>query len=198
MGYSLSWAALKGGNLQTICSVFDLRSTGKREEIAESNIDGAQLPSGWYLVMFDHNVIEERLLKELSRTGEVVYCFVEDHVMFSSASGWNSGKQIWQVTHDGGEKGILHLETSGHLPAVFESIRKRLFAEQETADSQKVKVDYVYEAPPELAKELTGFRHDEEVAGMSSEAYEILEFAKGAHHITGPLFGFLFGKKDRA
>jgi hypothetical protein len=36
MGWSLSWAALKGGNLQTACAALGLRATGKREETAES------------------------------------------------------------------------------------------------------------------------------------------------------------------
>jgi hypothetical protein len=64
MGYSLSWAALKGGNLQTACTALGLRATGKREEIAKSKIVGAQLPTGWYLVMFNRT----RLRIGLSRS----------------------------------------------------------------------------------------------------------------------------------
>jgi hypothetical protein len=33
MGYSLSWSALKHGNLEAICTAWYLRPTGEREEI---------------------------------------------------------------------------------------------------------------------------------------------------------------------
>ena len=93
MGWSLSWAALKGGNLQTACAAGGLRATGKREETAESRFVGAQLP---------------------------------------------------------------------------------------TAD-----VDYVYDAPAELAKELTGFRHDQDTPGWIGEVFEILE----RESVLGKLLG---------
>jgi hypothetical protein len=45
MGFALHWAALKGGDLESICSVFKLRPTGRREKILESDIVGVELPS---------------------------------------------------------------------------------------------------------------------------------------------------------
>jgi hypothetical protein len=198
MGYSLSWAALKGGNLQTACAALGLRETGKREEIPDSDIVGTQLPTGWCLVLFDHNVIEERFLKQLSQAGEVVYCFVEDHVMYSSASGWNSGREIWQVAHDGGERGVLHLETGGNPPAEFEGIRKELFARQVAADRDKVEVDHVYEIPAELAKQLTGFRHDQDTPGLSGDVFTVLESPKENKTASlGNVFKKLLRPKDK-
>ena len=44
MGYSLSWAALKGGALEVICDACNLHPTVRREEIAESKIDAAEIP----------------------------------------------------------------------------------------------------------------------------------------------------------
>jgi glyoxylase-like metal-dependent hydrolase (beta-lactamase superfamily II) len=38
MGYSLSWAVLKRGNLQTACAALGLRATGKRDETRETKI----------------------------------------------------------------------------------------------------------------------------------------------------------------
>jgi hypothetical protein len=193
MGWSLSWAALKSGNLQTACAALDLRSTGKREEIAESKIVGTQLPTGWYLVVFNRTEIKDKTLEKLSRAGEVVGCFVEDHVMFSSASAWNKGRRVWYVAHNGEEDRVLHLETSGDLPAEFESIRQKVFAkqEQETAEQDDLKVDHVYELPAELAKKLTGFRHDEPTPGLTGDAFEVLE----RESVLGKLIGH-FGRRN--
>jgi len=193
MGYSLSWAALKGGNLQTACTALGLRATGKREEIAKSKIVGAQQPTGWYLVMFNRTEIKDRTLEKLSQPGEVVCCFVEDHVMFSSTSAWKKGQKVWHVAHNGEEDRVLHLETSGDLPAEFESIRNRVFAkqEEETAEHDEFKVDHVYELPAELAKKLTGFRHDEPTSGLTGEVFEVLE----RKSVLEKLFGH-FGRRN--
>jgi hypothetical protein len=51
MGYSLSWVAIKNGNAEAIYSVLDLRPTGEWEEIPEFQIVGAELPTGWHLVL---------------------------------------------------------------------------------------------------------------------------------------------------
>jgi len=199
MGYSLSWAALKGGDVQSACAALGLRPTGKREEVAESKVNGVQLPTGWYLVKFDHKEMGDGELAKLSRSGEVVCCFVEDHVMFSSAAKWKDGKEIWRVAHDGGEKGALHLETRGELPAEFESIHKELFAkqEQEIPNRDELGVDYVYDIPAELAKKLTGFRHDEDMPGLSGEVFQILEH-DSVKSPLGRLFGRLRGGKTNA
>ncbi|MGC2389709.1 MAG: hypothetical protein WA621_09950, partial [Candidatus Acidiferrum sp.] len=148
MGYSLSWAALKGSNLQTACDALGLRATGKREEIAESKIDGAALPTGWYVVQFDRSEMEDRELACLSRSREVVCCFVEDHVMVSWASGWREGKKVWSVVHDC-EKGRFHLDVKGEAPAELKGIADRLIAEQLAAGGEKADVDHVYEVPAE-------------------------------------------------
>jgi len=175
MGYSLSWAALRGGNLETVCSALRLRATGQREEVPESKITGAAPPTGWYVVVFNRTEIKGKTLEELSQAGEVVGCFVEDHVMFSSASAWKNGGLLWRVVHDGGEDNVSHLETSGNLPEEFESIRKNLFAKQEkeATDHDGLKVDHLYELPSELAKVLTGFRHDQDIPGMSGDIFEV-------------------------
>jgi hypothetical protein len=174
MGWSLSWAALKGGNLQTVCAALGLRATGKREEIAESEIDGVQLPTGWYVVQFDRTEMEDGELARLSRSGEVVCCFVEDHVMVSWASGWREGNKIWSVVHDC-EKGLLHLSIEGDAPAALKGIAERLISEQQAAGGEKADVDNVYDVPAELAKELTSYRHDEDLPGLTGEVFEILE-----------------------
>ena len=167
-----------------------LRATGKREEIAESKIDGAALPTGWYVVQFDRSEMEDRELACLSRSREVVCCFVEDHVMVSWASGWREGKKVWSVVHDC-EKGRFHLDVKGEAPAELKGIADRLIAEQLAAGGEKADVDHVYEVPAELAKELTGYRHDQDTPGLTGEVFEVLE----RESVLGKLFG-RFGRRN--
>lgn len=174
MGYALSWAAVRDGNPQTVWAALGLRSTGKREAVAESKIVGVQLPTGWYLVLFDRRDVEDRVLARLSLSGEVVSCFVEDHVMVSWASGWRRGKKIWSVIH-GCEKGHFHLETKGEPPDELKGIAERLIAEQRADGGEKADVDHLYDVPAELAKQLTGFRHDQDAQGWSRDPFEILQ-----------------------
>jgi len=189
MGYSLSWAALKKGSQQTACAVLGLRTTGKREEIPESKIDGAALPTGWYVIQFNRTEMGDREFARLSRSGEVVCCFVEDHVMVSWASGWREGKKVWSVVHDC-EKGRFHLDIKGEAPAALEGITERLMAEQRAAGGEKAEVDHVYDVPAEIAKALTGYRHDER-SGLTGEVFEVLE----RESALGKLFGG-FGRRN--
>jgi hypothetical protein len=174
MGWSLSWAALKASNVQTVCSALGLRVTGKCEGIAESKISGTALPTGWYVVVFNRSEMKDRALAHFSSSGEVICCFVEDHVMVSWASGWREGKKVWSVVHDC-EKGRFHLDIKGEAPAELEGIAEQLIAKQQAAGGEKADVDYVYDAPAELAKKLTGFRHDEDTPGLTDEVFQVLE-----------------------
>ncbi len=174
MGYSLSWAALKGGNLQTACAALGLRATGKREEIAESKIVGAALPTGWYLVQFDRSEMEDREIARYSQSGEVVCCYVEDHVMVSWASGWREGKKVWSVVHDC-EEDRFHLDIQGKAPSELKDIAERRIAEQRAEGGEKADVDLVYDVPADIAKALTGYRHDQGTPGWMGERFEILE-----------------------
>ena len=171
MGYSLSWVAVKNAQPEAVNSLLGLRATDVWEEIPESKTVGASLPTGWYLVSLQQKELGEHTLKQLSDLGEVVYCFVEDHVMFSQASGWKNGKFLWSVTHDC-EKGIYHLDVNGVAPASLEEIHRTLIFKQD-AENQ-AHADYIYEAPTELARSLTGFRHDQDMPGMKEKPFQVL------------------------
>jgi len=174
-----------------VWSAMELRPTGKREEIPESNIVCAYLPSGWFLVLFNRKEVEDDILEKLSKCGELVYCFVEDHVMYTTASGWTNGRRNWRIIHDGEEDKKTHLEVEGNPPAAFEGLRKELFAKQKAAVGEDADIDYVYDLPADLSKELTGFRHDQDTPGMSGDAFEVLEKPSK----WGKMFGGLLGKR---
>ena len=170
MGWSLSWAAVKDGKAEAIHSLLSLRATN----VWESGIAGSALPTGWYLVWFDRKELGDRILKKLSRLGEVFYCFVEDHLMFSGASGWKDGNRLFCVTHHC-EKGMYHLDIVGDAPPSLKDIHAKLLIQQRADGGEKAEVDHIYDAPAELAKDLTRFRHDLDRPGMKERPFEVLE-----------------------
>jgi hypothetical protein len=182
MGYALSWVAVKGGTSDAVQSAIGLRPSGQREDIPESDIVAAALPNGWYLVLYRGCAAADRARKSLSRSGEVVYCSVEEHVMVSAASAWKDGKCQWSVVHDG-QNDIYDLQVEGPLPASFASIRDRQKAKQDAGEKLAIggedfAVDHMFDVPVDVAQELTGFRHDRDVPGLEGDAYEVLENAK--------------------
>jgi hypothetical protein len=125
MGFSLEWIAVKGGTRDAVLSRLALRGTGRWEDIPESDLTGASLPAGWYLVVSDHGnpaLMDDKTLASVSASSEVVACFVEEHVMCSCAQGWREGRRVWLVMHEAGTGGIDHLEVKGDPPAPFREI----------------------------------------------------------------------------
>ncbi len=176
MGFSFSSLAIKGGTREVVLGILGLRGTGAHEEIPESEVTGASLPSGWYLVTANRGypaLMEDAMLKRLSATAEVVTCFVEEHVMCSAASLWADGQQVWSVMH-AADQGIENLETNGSLPPMFPLISERLRAEQAAAGGKKAKVDHIFDIPVEMVKQLTGYRHDRVMPELGDRPFEIL------------------------
>ena len=76
--------------------------------------------------------------------------------MVSRSAGWRDGEQIWSVIHDG-QEGEGHLDVEGEPPVAFAAIRDRLTKEHAKDGS----VDFFFDIPVDLAREMTGHRHDE-------------------------------------
>ena len=53
MGYSLSWAAIKAADPESVHHVLLLRPNGETEEIPEADIVPLKLPNDWYLVLYN-------------------------------------------------------------------------------------------------------------------------------------------------
>jgi hypothetical protein len=177
MGFSLSWVAVRGKTGRDVCDELGVEGTGRREEFPESPLTGAELPGGWYLVIANHDprFSLDEVLERISAYSEMVTCFVEEHVMYSAATGWRGGKKVWSIIHES-DKGIDHLETEGDLPPMFGSIRDRLRLEQEAAGGKDAEVDFFFSVPVELAGTLTGFRHfrHDEIFPTGHKPFEVL------------------------
>ncbi len=148
---------------------------------------GVRLDNGWYVVVINecgHRFVLERTLRRVSAATDVVAAAIEEHVMFSSAEEWNGGNLIWKVSHES-ERGLRHLEERGSPPRQYIAVKERLLAAQQREDEGAREVDYVFDAPLELADAVVGFKHDR----LINDRFEVL---KPVTSTGGGLFSRLF------
>ena len=177
MGFAVSWFAVSGKEPQRVLDELCLSHSGESEEFPESPLTCASLQGGWFLVFansFDSPFVSEQALSNLSAGCSVVSCQVEEHVMFSSATGYANGARTWHVKHDAQES-IYHLVSNGDVPSVFNDIYAALKKEQDAAGGTEADVDYLHDVPVALAKAITSFRHDEDIQGANAEPFEVLQ-----------------------
>lgn len=196
MGFALSWLATKGKPTETVLAELELRATGDEGIAGESRVVGAMTATGWYLIVLDeaeHRLISGAVIARLSRGCEVLTCTVEEHVMFSQATGWRDGREEWRVTHRG-EDGPVGLDAEGGLPAGFPAIRDELTARQVAEGGADAGVDYLFDIPVALVQAFTGFKHDE--AGLDGEtlAFDVLESTASARAAKQSWLGRLLGR----
>lgn len=159
MGYSLSWAAVRGRSAEAVRAELGLRPTGRTLEVPEGAFCSALLDTGWFVVLADHGARfeDQAVLATLSAGGEVVACFVEEHVMASAASGWRDGKLEWSVGHQA-EASLDHLDRQGRPPPALAELEAAARAKRQARAEGP---DFLFDVPVDLAKAVTGFRHDE-------------------------------------
>jgi hypothetical protein len=176
MGYAASWIAVSGKEPQQVLRELGLSPTGEAEEVPDSPVVGAFLPTGWFLIFCNRGPLafSDEPLPALSAECKVVYCAVEEHVMFSAAACYVNGKRMWHVAHES-EKGMYHLEFQGKAPPELDGIFQSLKKEQDLAGGEKADIDYIHDVPIELAKAITGFRHDQDIPGADADPFQVLE-----------------------
>jgi hypothetical protein len=178
MGFAISWIAFKEKTVTQVAETLGLAPSGELEEVPESLFSGVQLNTGWYVVFineYGHRFVSERSLGRASEHSDVVAANVEEHVMFSSAEGWKSGKLAWKVSHNP-ELGLCHLEEQGEHPLHDLEIKQRLLASQQHEDQGEHQIDFVFDIPLELAEAIVGFKHDK----VMQERFEVLKPASSS------------------
>ena len=181
MGFTLTWIAVRGKPDSEIRSALGLTGTGQFQELPDAPISAALSPSGWYVVVRDRELgfFDDEVLSKISLSCELVMCTLSETVMYSGASEWKDGRKIWSVTHDSSQ-GREDLQHDGELPSEFAAIRERLMESQKGERSSKpgMGIDYIFDIPIELARQLTGYTHDQDIPGLdedNDEPYEVLE-----------------------
>ena len=174
MGYRVLLIAVTGKEPAVIHDDYSVSPTEQYEEIAESPVTGAMLPSGAYLLWVNDRIVpEDRVFARLSRNASLIACYANETVMNSFAISWVNGAEQWSAFHDA-QQGIKHLETTGDLPSQLDPIRERLFSEQGDRDD----ADYVFDIPIELFVELGGIRYDRDIEGAGPEPWQVLARTK--------------------
>lgn len=151
MGFSVSLYAVFDREVDEIQRELGLRPEGEPEDFPDSPITGAVARSGAYILYVNDRIewgedVIRPLLEGPNRTRtKLLGCTVNETVMYSSAWLWAEGEEVWSVIHDA-QQGLLHLETCGDLPAVYDSIRDEKLAAQAGDEG----VDHVFDVPVEL------------------------------------------------
>lgn len=164
MGFSISWLAVEGLTKAAVLQRLSLRDTGEVDHGNDSPFSIAEIPTGWVIV-FSNDVMYAgpQRLAVLSAGCRVVGCQIEEHCMAIAAYLYDHGVQVWAVEHVS-EKGIRDLAVSGNPPNEFESIRDRLFREQEREEAENgaglLSTDFIFDIPVETATLVCGYRHD--------------------------------------
>ena len=177
MGYSLSWIAVQGRPTDEVKEFFGLKNTGKYGQYGKHKLVGRELSGGWYLLIAntcDGKIVRDENLAKLSDDCHVVACSIEEHVMFTSSALWKDGKKIWSVRHNG-EEDPFDITEQGILPASYSVLKAQAIAEQKAESKEDTMVDYLFDFPLLLAKQLVGFKHDETSPKIQQDSYEVFE-----------------------
>jgi hypothetical protein len=181
LGYSLSWFAVRGKEPEMVLAELGLALTGEREDVPEAPLTSVRLKSHWFVVIINevNSQLISRATSQVSQAAELLTCHVEEHVMQSGCAYWEEGQKVWSVEHDA-QIDPTHLTISGNPPTELDEIRRRLVNEPG--------VDRVFDVPVEIAKLVTGFRHDENITNGEAFPFEVLTKPGGESSWLGRLF----------
>jgi hypothetical protein len=163
MGVSFCWVGVEAKTADEVYAKLGVSETGASGDCYDFPISGLMLPGSWFLLTAkgcDHAILSSRVLSKISAGGSAIACSIEEHVMYQSAAMWRDGREIWSVKHRGGDYGVLDLVVSGAPTEPFEELRTYYFSEQMAAGGASADVDHIAEIPLELARSITGFKHD--------------------------------------
>lgn len=170
MGFRVLLIVVTGKDPATIHEEYSVVPTGRYDEIADSPVCGAALPTGGYLLYINDDILpDDHVFARLSRNASLVACYANETVMNSFASSWENGVERWSVFHDA-QQGVRHLETQGNLPEQFGAIQERVFAAQAHAEG----TDYVFDIAVELFVACGGVRYDRDIEGAGPEPWQVL------------------------
>jgi hypothetical protein len=186
MSAPVGWIGIQGMDRDGI-----LEATGLVEAQPGKRLKASMwsLPNGWTIVLtVDFGFPTPERMAALSAEGRAVALSADDRPMFSVVRGYEGGKAVFAIEHDGGQQGVRHMETTGTLPAEWPAVLERLSKDQDEEDAGEAEVDHLFDAPLELAKALCGYRHDE-VWPEGQEPTVISLAEKKSAGLIGRLFG---------
>ena len=177
MGYRVLLIAVTGKEPFAIHRDYSVAPTDQHES-PDSPVTGTRLPSGAYLLYINDEILpDDQVFARLSQNASLLACYANETVMDSFVRSWVNGVEQWSVWHCA-QQGLKHLETTGDIPAQFNPIRERLFAEQdkdkETDYISDIPTDYIFDIPIELFAELGGMRYNRDLEGAGPKPWQVL------------------------
>ena len=171
MGFSQSWLAVRGERADQALETLSLVPTGEFEEAPEFPVCGLRLPSGWYLVIGNRfDFAERQPLASLSRGGEVVTFFVEEHAMATGFAIWREGREFVSIEHDA-QEGDEYLEFGAADSDDTDEIMDRLSEVWPGASNP----EHAFDVPVEIALAVTGYRYNKQIVKIGEKPFERLE-----------------------
>jgi hypothetical protein len=162
MGCAISWLAMRGSMESAVLTALGLEKTGETEEIPNTRWSTTHI--GEWILIWSPSFGTGRFRKAASKLkSEAVICDLEEHVMFSAASGYSSGTLTWRIVHEA-QQGLDHLAVEGRPPDSLARIEAlaRTEAEEFARARPDHKVDVAFDVPVRVAQEIVGFRYDQE------------------------------------
>jgi hypothetical protein len=136
-----------------------LVETGQVDFDGDGDLMVAETP-GWVVVASHDYEFAKGRVDSLVALGEVVTGQCWDVIMHSAARGFVGGQEVWSVSHD--PEAEADLNVTGAPPAGLAAIRDRLTLQQ--AEHADEPVDFMYDAPTQLAASLCGYNPQDGVA----------------------------------
>lgn len=157
MGGRLNWLAVERGDKAALLAQLGVTEGGLTSDALSEPLVCAELPGGWgVLVSQDMGLDLDRALPLASVQGLALGCEIEEHVMFSRLRAFRGGVPAWSVTHDP-EVEPDGVTVEGEAPPALHDIRAALAAEWGADEG----VDYMFDVPVRLGRQLCGYSHDE-------------------------------------
>jgi hypothetical protein len=161
MAQSLSWLAFQGKSRGDVLAALHLFDTGTAAQ-PDSEIVSATLAGDWTVVRFQqfgHPYAEDSSVAHFSKGCSVLACHVEESLLFSAAQFYRRGRMVWSVFH-AGEDALSTIEVEGAPPEALNGIVEAQKAKQAAIPTGPMRVDFLFEVPLELARQVCGFRQD--------------------------------------
>lgn len=164
MGFRNSWVATEGP-LARLLRAGGWQMTGEETDFLETGLYALELP-GWSLVIGSGwDAMPRVRASHASAAGNALFLTQDDSSMGAMLLGYVVGKKCWSIVYDGSE-GVGTPVFEGEVPPEAAAIWEKCRADQHKAGGLDAGVDYHYELVPELARVLTGFRHDRDPGGV--------------------------------
>jgi hypothetical protein len=167
MGICANWVSVAGLSKAEVLARLGLVEVGRSISLEGewfgrgAHAGVAEWPSGRVLVLCNQDWFGPAVAAEVSAGAELVMCFMEEHVMVSSAYGFRDGHQLWRIDHNPEGKKVDD-EAEGDLPPAYEAA----MAEAAQLDRDQGGADYFFSVPCAVAGAVGGYRPDEELPGF--------------------------------